>query len=138
MAEATTQPVGARVAVTCAGDTLDDPVDPRFGRCQYFMILALDGALEAVPNNARGLGNGAGIQAAQEMITRKVDAVLTGDVGPKAYTVLTAAGVDIYVGCGGTVREVIERHRNGDLAKAYSATASGRHRMCIGRRRNRP
>ncbi len=138
MAETTIQPVGARVAVTCAGDTPDDPVDPRFGRCQYFMILALDGALEAVPNKARGLGNGAGIQAAQEMIDKKVDAVLTGDVGPNAYTVLAAAGVDIYVGCGGTVREVIEKYRSEDLAKTDSATSPGHHGMGRGGRRNRP
>jgi predicted Fe-Mo cluster-binding NifX family protein len=28
-----------KIAITSAGPTLDDPVDPRFGRCAYFVIV---------------------------------------------------------------------------------------------------
>ena len=101
------------------------------------MILSPEGALQAVPNMARGLGNGAGIQAAQEMIDRNVDAVITGDVGPNAYSVLSAAEIDVYVGFAGTVREAIEGFRNGDLARAASPTARSHHGMGRGARRNR-
>ena len=131
------QPVGAKIAVTCAGQTVDAPIDPRFGRCQYFIIIDTDGRVEAVENAARDLGNGAGIQAAQEMIDRKVDAVLTGDVGPNAYRVLSAADIDVYVGCKGTVKDAVERYRNHDLAQASAATSPGHHGMGRGRRGNR-
>ena len=126
------------MAVTCAEDSPDSSVDPRFGRCQYFMILSPEGALQAVPNMARELGNGAGIQAAQEMIDRNVDAVITGDVGPNAFSVLSAGEIDVYVGFAGTVREAIERFRSGDLVRAGSPTARGHHGMGRGARRNRP
>lgn len=130
------EPVGAKVAVTCVGQTTDAPIDPRFGRCQYFVILDINGRVEAVKNSARGLGNGAGIQAAQEMIDRRVDAIITGDVGPNAYRVLSAAEIDVYVGCRGTVSDAIDRFRRNDLAQASAATAPGHHRMRKGRRGN--
>lgn len=132
------EPVGARIAVTCVSDAPDTAIDPRFGRCQYFMILGPDGRIEIVPNAAKDLGNGAGIQAAQEMIDRKVEAVITGDVGPNAYRVLSAAGIDIYVGCGGAAKEAIERYRRGALAQATGATSPGHHGIGRGGRRNRP
>ena len=128
------EPVGAKVAVTCVGQTADAPIDPRFGRCQYFVILDADGRIEAVENAARDLGNGAGIQAAQEMIDRKVDAVITGDVGPNAYRVLSAANIDVYVGCKGTVKDAIGQFRRRDLAQANAATSPGHHGMGRGRR----
>ena len=28
-----------KICITSQGDTLDSPVDPRFGRCQYFSIV---------------------------------------------------------------------------------------------------
>jgi predicted Fe-Mo cluster-binding NifX family protein len=132
------KPVGARVAVTCVSDAPDAVIDPRFGRCQYFMILGPDGGIEVVPNTAKDLGNGAGIQAAQEMIDRKVEAVITGDVGPNAYRVLSAAGIDVYVGCGGAAKDAIERYRRGDLAQATAATSPGHHGMGRGSRRSMP
>ena len=55
-----------KIAVTSTGANLDNTVDPRFGRCAYFIILETDSmAFESVENPNISLGSGAGIQSAQ-------------------------------------------------------------------------
>jgi len=105
-----------KVCVTASGSGLDDPIDPRFGRCQYFAFLDTETMdFESVANASMALGGGAGIQAAQFVANKEVKAVLTGQVGPKAYDVLAAAGIEIVTGASGTVREAVERYKRGEL-----------------------
>lgn len=82
------------------GPDLESEVDPRFGRCSYFVIVDLDDdeSPEALPNNAADSAHGAGTQAAQLVGTRGVEAVLTRNVGPSPVRALGAAGIAIYVG----------------------------------------
>ena len=57
-----------KIAVTAADPSLDATIDPRFGRCPYFLIVETeDLRFEAVANPSLSLGGGAGIQAAQLM-----------------------------------------------------------------------
>jgi predicted Fe-Mo cluster-binding NifX family protein len=49
-------------------------------------------------------------------------AVLTGHVGPKAFAALQAAGVKVYAGASGTVREAVERYKAGQLAETREPT----------------
>ena len=129
---------GRPVAVTSTGHGYDSAIDSRFGRCAFFAVIGQDGAIDTVPNSARGLGNGAGIQAAKEIIEMKVGTVITGDVGPNAFRVLEAAGIKVFVGAHGTVREVIGEYRSGRLKEATASTAPGHHGMRRGRWGNRP
>nr|NIP66877.1 dinitrogenase iron-molybdenum cofactor biosynthesis protein [Candidatus Bathyarchaeota archaeon]NIR15834.1 dinitrogenase iron-molybdenum cofactor biosynthesis protein [Desulfobacterales bacterium]NIU80634.1 dinitrogenase iron-molybdenum cofactor biosynthesis protein [Candidatus Bathyarchaeota archaeon]NIV67246.1 dinitrogenase iron-molybdenum cofactor biosynthesis protein [Candidatus Bathyarchaeota archaeon]NIW33950.1 dinitrogenase iron-molybdenum cofactor biosynthesis protein [Candidatus Bat len=51
-----------KVAVSSAGEGLDAQVDPRFGRCQFFVIVDSETMQhETVPNTAAGAMRGAGI-----------------------------------------------------------------------------
>jgi len=115
-----------KVAVSATGPSLDDQVDPRFGRCQCFIIADADStAFEAVPNASAGAMSGAGIEAAQTVVSRGVQAVITGQVGPNAYQVLTAAGIRIFTGASGTVREAIGKFKRGELSEAANAGPAG-------------
>jgi predicted Fe-Mo cluster-binding NifX family protein len=108
-----------KVAVTSTSPTLQASVDPRFGRCSCFVIVETeDMSLEAVGNESGSLGGGAGIQSAQLMANKGVKAVLTGNCGPNAHQTLSAAGIDVFVGCSGTVSEVVERFKSGQLSAA--------------------
>jgi len=105
-----------KVCVTSTGGTLDSQVDPRFGRCAYFIIVDTDTMeYEAVPNVAAQSMHGAGIQAAQIIANKGVQTVITGRVGPNAYQVLSASGIKIMETLGGTVREVINKYKSGQL-----------------------
>lgn len=101
-----------KIAATSAGPNGDSVIDPRFGRCAYFIILDSEtGDLEATPNPFLDAVGGAGTQAAQWLIERDVAAVLTGRCGPKAAALLDDAGVRMVEGVGTSVREAAERLR---------------------------
>jgi len=108
---------------------LDAAIDPRFGRCSYFVLVDTDDmTFEAVENRNSMLGGGAGIQSAQLMAQKGVKAVLTGNCGPNAHEALRAAGIDVVIGCSGPVSEVVARFKSGQLRTASApnvATHSG-------------
>jgi len=97
-----------KIAISAAGPSLDDLVDPRFGRCACFLIVETDTLeFEVIENSSKNLSGGAGIEAAQRVADRGVGHVLTGRCGPNAQKVLSAAGIRIVDGCEGTVREAL-------------------------------
>ncbi|MFZ5785300.1 MAG: NifB/NifX family molybdenum-iron cluster-binding protein [Acidobacteriota bacterium] len=108
-----------KVAVSSTGSTLDAAIDPRFGRCQTFLLVETDDlGFEAVANGSFTLGGGAGIQAALLVAQRGAKAVLTGNCGPNAHQTLTASGIQVVVGCSGTVRDAVSRFAAGALEPA--------------------
>jgi len=119
-----------KVCVTAAGSRIlrsdpqafmDAQVDPRFGRCAYFVIVNTDSMeLEALPNVSAQAIHGAGVQAAQMVVNKGVEVVITGTLGPNAYQVLSAAGIRVLTGVTGTVREAVERYKSGQLQDANS------------------
>lgn len=119
---------GEKICLTSTGPRLVDAADPRFGRCAYFIIVDGDtGEAEAVPNDARLLGNGAGIQAAQDIVRKGAQVVITGDMGPNAYRVLAAAGVRVFVGVNGSCESSLEGYRRGLMKEIGAPTAPGHH-----------
>ena len=105
-----------KVAVSASGKDLDAPIDPRFGRCAYFVVVETESmAFEAFDNSNAALGGGAGIQSAQFVASKGAKAVITGHCGPNAVRTLNAAGIEVFVGQSGTVREAIERFVQGAL-----------------------
>lgn len=100
-----------RIAVTSTGKDVDSPLDPRFGRARYILILDETGAISEVIDNLANLNalKGAGIQTGKLLADRKVDVLVTGHCGPNAFTVLNAAGIKVAVEQSGTVREAASR-----------------------------
>jgi len=98
-----------KICVTAESDKLDSTVDPRFGRCRYFIIVDINSLdFEAIENqNAEAVG-GAGIQSAQLVASKGICAVVTGNMGPNAFQVLSKAGIEVYTGASGSVRNAIE------------------------------
>lgn len=103
-----------KIAVSASSSRLDSPVDPRFGRCPYYLIVDPETMnFEAVENPHVGASSGAGIQAAQFVAQRNVEAVLTGSCGPNAFQTLKAAGVKVVVGVTGTASEAVRKYASG-------------------------
>jgi predicted Fe-Mo cluster-binding NifX family protein len=125
-----------KIAVSAVGETLETQVDQRFGRCLYFLIVDSETmGFEVVPNAAAGAMGGAGIQAAQSIASKGIKAVITGNVGPNAFQTLTAAGIKVFVGASGTVREVVEKLKRGDLTSTEAPSVRGHFGMGQGRGR---
>lgn len=116
-----------RIAVSATGPSLDAEVDPRFGRCRYFIIVdpqTLE--FEAVENTNVMASGGAGIASAQMVANKGVQAVLTGNCGHNAYQTLAEAEVQVMTGVGGTVRNAIEAYQKGQF-QAVSRPSVGSH-----------
>jgi predicted Fe-Mo cluster-binding NifX family protein len=112
-----------RIVVTAEGAGLDASASSVFGRCQAYVFVETDSMeAETLENPAINTASGAGIQAAQFVVEKGVEAVVTGNVGPNAYSVFQASGVPVYLLQGGTVRDVVEAFRKGELSEARGAT----------------
>jgi predicted Fe-Mo cluster-binding NifX family protein len=86
-----------RICITTTGPDLKSLVDPRFGRCQYFLIVDQKGKLEkAIPNPGAGAFRGAGIQAAQTVAGERIEILITGNIGPNAFSLLQTTGLQIF------------------------------------------
>jgi predicted Fe-Mo cluster-binding NifX family protein len=111
-----------KIAISATGPTLDAEVDPRFGRCQYFIISDPETVdFQAADNSSAMAGGGAGISAGQAIADKGVQAVLTGNCGPNAYQVLSSAGIEIITGISGKVKDAIESYRSGKLKASAQA-----------------
>ena len=105
-----------KIVVTSTAPNLDAEIDPRFGRCQYFIIVDPDTMdFEALENSSMMAGGGAGISAAQNIVSKGAEVVLTGNCGPNAYQVLSGAGINIITGVTGKVKDAIENYKSGKL-----------------------
>lgn len=114
-----------RICITSSGQTLDSFVDPRFGRCPYFLIVNEKGKLlKVISNQGVQASRGAGVLAAQSIAKEKVEAVISGNVGPNAFMVLSQTGVKFYLGAFGLkVKEALEKFNQGQLKQAESYKA---------------
>lgn len=105
-----------KIAITATGPALDAEIDPRFGRCQYFVIVDPETMqFETIENSSGMAGGGAGISTAQMIAGKGVEAVLTGNCGPNAYEVLSAAGIKVITGVAGKVQGAIHGYKSGTL-----------------------
>ena len=122
-----------RIAISANGSTLDAEVDPRFGRCQYFIVVDPETKkFEAVDNSSAMASGGAGISAAQMIAGKGVGAVLTGNCGPNAYQTLSAAGIQVITGVSGKVKDAAEQYKLGTFATAQQPNVPGHFGMGAG------
>ncbi|MCD6303962.1 MAG: NifB/NifX family molybdenum-iron cluster-binding protein [Planctomycetes bacterium] len=116
-----------KVAVTSQGSDIQSPVDMRFGRCKYFVVVDTETGQSTAVDNSVNLNalQGAGIQSGKKIAELGVDAVISGHVGPKAFETLRAAGVKAYSGASGTVADAVEQFKAGRLKEATAADVQG-------------
>ncbi len=116
-----------KIAVTSKGKDLDSPVDPRFGRAVYILIVSTDDETVEVLDNSENVNafKGAGIQAAATVADKGADVLLTGFCGPNAFKTLDAAGVKVANDASGTVREALEAFNKGEMPLADGANTEG-------------
>lgn len=116
-----------KIAITAQGQTSADSLDQRFGRAKWIIIFDSEtGAYDAHGNELNlSAAQGAGIQTGTNIVNLGADAVITGNVGPNAFKVLSAGDVQIYL-CGAvSVAEAVELWKAGKLKQVDSANVEG-------------
>ena len=127
-----------KICVSASSDSLDDNVDSRFGRCPYFVIVDSETMeFSAITNDSTNAAHGAGIQAAQTVANMGAKVVITGNVGPNAFNVLSATGIKIVTGASGSVKEAVEKYKSGQLKETGNPTVGGHFGMGKGQGRGR-
>lgn len=123
-----------KICVTAGAAGLDAPVDPRFGRCPFFVIVDIESMdVNSVANTYAGESSGVGIQAAQTIARQGAKALITGNIGPNALQTLISANIDVYQLQGVTVRDAVDKFKLGELTKISSPTRPAHGGMGQGR-----
>ena len=128
-----------KLAITVNTPQFEASLERRFGRCAYFLIVdAETRAWESLPNPAADARGGAGTQAAQFLASQGVDAVVSGDFGPNAFTALEAADIRMYSAKEGQAGTLVDDLLAERLERVTASTGPQRHggqRSQGGRRR---
>ncbi|OPY10517.1 MAG: Dinitrogenase iron-molybdenum cofactor [Syntrophus sp. PtaB.Bin001] len=116
-----------KIAVTSQGKELDSPVDQRFGRAAYILIVDSETLNFEVLDNRENVNSlkGAGIQAAANVHNKGAEVLLTGFCGPNAFRTLKAAGIKVANDASGTVRQAVQSFLDGKLTLADKANVEG-------------
>lgn len=116
-----------KIAVTAKGNSLESLVDERFGRAHCFIVMDTETGETEVHDNQVNLNaaQGAGIQSAQNVANLGVEAVLTGHVGPNSFRTLSAAGIEVYTGVTGSVRDAIDKFNSGQMSPISAPDVEG-------------
>ena len=119
-----------KIAVTSSAPDIEASMDGVFGRCGHFVIVDLETTeWEAFPNQAASSGGGAGIQAAQFVVSKGAETLITGNIGPNAFGVLSAAGVRAFSALSGSVQQAIDDFKAGALTEIVSPNVGGHFGM---------
>jgi predicted Fe-Mo cluster-binding NifX family protein/predicted DNA-binding protein (UPF0251 family) len=108
-----------KIAITSVDGTMEGMVDERFGRSRKLIIYDLKSKNFDVIDNTQNLNapQGAGIQSAQNAVNAGAKTIISGHLGPNAFSVLSAAGIEIYTVSNKTVTQAVKEFEQGSLAK---------------------
>ncbi len=114
-----------KIVISSTGDNLDSQIDPRFGRCKFFIIVETDDmGFESFNNENIALNSGAGIQSASFVASKEAKAVLTGSCGPKAMEVFSKANIEVFTDFAGTVKDAVEKFKKGEIKPVKEANVA--------------
>lgn len=118
-----------KVAISANSADLNSIVSPVFGRCAGFIIAEVENgeikSSEFIENPALNVFRGAGIQAAQLVLSKNVQAVVSGNLGPNAFAILRQAGIKVYQATGLRIKEAIEKLSANELPEMTQAFGFG-------------
>ena len=117
-----------KIAISSTGKNLESEIDTRFGRCPYFLIVEIEGKkikdFKAIENIAAGQRGGAGITSAEIVAKEKVEALITANLGPRAFSVFEQFKIKIYQG-EGKVDSVVGKFIKGELEEIKDSAGAG-------------
>jgi len=114
-----------KIGISSTGKDMNSQIDPRFGRCAWFMIIQTDDmSFDVFENEYKSMGGGAGIQSANFLHSKDVNTVLTGNCGPNAMNVFSECKISVITGQAGLIKEAVEKFKNGELKPSVNPTVN--------------
>ncbi len=92
--------------------TRNNQVDSHFGHCEHFSIaeLTADNKISKIELMASPQACGCKSNIANELAEMGVTVMLAGNMGQGAVNKISQAGIQVYRGCSGDVRELVEAY----------------------------
>ncbi len=107
-----------KICFTAQGKDMSDGLDPRFGRCKYFIIVNSENDEYEVLENEGGMSaHGAGVAAAQQIVNEGVQVVVTGNIGPNANNIISTANINVYKGINDSVKSNLDLYKQNKLVE---------------------
>jgi len=114
-----------KVAITSKDIGLSSPVGLRFGQVEWLIVVDIETAQVDTHNNEVDPDASIlGIQTAQNVIELNVEAVITGNIGPNAFTALNAAEIRVFITKADTVAGALASFIAGNLSELKQASVS--------------
>ena len=109
-----------KIAISSAGKKITDNISDVFARCPYFIIAEIRDEkvqkVEAMENKIANQLGQAGIAAAQLMAENDVEAIITGNIGPRAMDALRQFNIGVYYDKG-VIEEALQKFISKSLEK---------------------
>jgi len=117
-----------KISIPTMGDAgMQEAICQHFGRAPTFTIVDTDsGDIKVLPNVSEHMG-GKGLPT-EIMFAEGVKVMIVGGLGPKAVSAFNQAGVDVFVGAAGTVKDAIDDWRAQMLRRADLDNACSEHK----------
>jgi len=101
-----------RICFTAQGRSIEDEIDPRFGRAAFFLIYDPETkSIESLENPNKNLMQGVGPRSVQFLSENNVDVLFTGQIGPNAQRVLQASKIKVISGASGKIKDLLDKHQ---------------------------
>lgn len=105
-----------KLAIPAESKALESNVCQSFGRTYYYVVVDSETQeYEVIDNQAASSESGAGIKAAQAVVDSGAEVVITFHCGENAADVLKAADIKIMKAVPGTVLEMVQKYKAGEL-----------------------
>lgn len=116
-----------KICIPAAGEGLEAQLDARLGRAPKLVFVDTETDQVRTADNTQNVNatQGAGVQTGQRIVDQGAEAVIAGNCGPKAFAILQAAGIKLFLVEGGRVGDLVDRLKAGDLSEADSASVEG-------------
>jgi len=111
-----------RIAIPATKKEPEADIDQRFARAPYITIFDEATNQFEFYENKEAEVHGAGPKMVQFLADKKVDVLITANVGTNAYEALRMAGIEVYLFKKGTVKEALKAFKEGKLPKISEPT----------------
>jgi predicted Fe-Mo cluster-binding NifX family protein len=117
-----------KICFTAEDKTLTSPIDPRFGRCQFLLFIDSENEkiIKIIDNTQIATWRGAGIATAQKIANENTQVVITGNIGPNAFTALQSADIEIITDVSNlTVKQALKKFKTNEFEKTKKPSVIG-------------
>lgn len=105
-----------KIVVSSTGKSLEDLLDKRFGRCEYFQVYNTETKeVKVINNEGQNASGGAGIAAANQIVDENVEIVITGNLGPNAFEIISENNIKAYKCESLSISEVLKKYESNEL-----------------------